>query len=57
MERNQGNQKINCSVTSCRYNDMKAQECELQAIVVKPCVDCDSGKPEDESMCGSYRVK
>lgn len=57
MERNQGNQKINCAVTSCRYNDIREQECELQAIVVKPCEDCHNGKPEDESMCGSYRIK
>lgn len=57
MEKNQWNQKINCAVTSCRYNDNAAQWCELQSIVVKPCHDCGNGKPEDESMCGSYIVK
>ena len=57
MDKNQGNQKINCAVTSCRYNDKYGQECELQSIVVKPCHDCSNGNAEDESMCGSYRVK
>ena len=57
MDEKQGNQKINCAVSSCRYNDMREQECELQAIVVKPCYDCSNGKAEDESMCGSYRMK
>lgn len=57
MDKKQGNQKINCAVSSCRYNDVREQECELEAIVVKPCHECCNGKAEDESMCGSYQVK
>ena len=47
-------QKINCTVDSCTYNDTENQECELDQIIVEPCMDCHNGDPEDESMCGSY---
>ena len=57
MDKNIGNQKINCAVTSCRYNNIHGQECELNSIVVKPCYDCNNGNPEDESMCGNYQMK
>lgn len=57
MEDKTGNQKIHCDVESCRYHDMAGQICGLNAIVVKPCLDCCNGKPEDESMCGNYEVK
>ena len=57
MNPNKGSQKINCAVTSCRYNDMHEQECELNAIVVKPCQECSNGNPEDESMCGNYQSR
>ena len=57
MDTNNGNQKINCAVTSCKYNDTKEQTCELQAIVVKPCEQCNTGNAEDESMCGNYQYK
>ena len=30
------NQKINCTVESCKYNNKKCQECELGQIVVTP---------------------
>ena len=56
MQKN-NNQTINCTVTSCRYNDKARQACELQAIVVEPCKDVSNGTPEGESMCGNYRVK
>lgn len=49
------NQKINCTVNSCAYNDQKNCICELNAITVKACPNCHNGNPEDESMCGSYR--
>ncbi len=51
------NQKINCSVYSCAFNDMKKQLCELEEIKVAPCPGCSNGKAEDESMCGSYEQK
>ena len=51
------NQKINCSVTSCRYNDCGNKICELRQIEVKACPGCSDGTPEDESMCGNYISK
>ena len=48
------NQKINCTVTSCKYNDEAKQECELEQIIVTPIVGCNT-KQSDESMCSSYR--
>lgn len=51
------NQKIKCSVTTCKYNDYKEKMCELNQIEVKACPGCTNGKPEDESMCGNYKSK
>lgn len=48
-------QLINCTVCSCEYNNEKTQKCELEDIIVRPCNNCNTGKAEDESMCGSYR--
>lgn len=48
------NQKINCTVESCRYNNCDAQECVLKQITVTPMNNCNTKKP-DESMCSSYR--
>ena len=48
------NQKINCTVASCKYNDTDRQECELEQIIVTPIVGCDTKQP-DESMCSSYK--
>lgn len=47
-------QKINCTVTSCKYNENKDQECTLEQIIVTPIENCDTKQP-DESMCSSYR--
>jgi hypothetical protein len=47
------NQKINCTVTSCKYNKNQEQECSLEQIIVTPMQDCQS-KQADESMCSSY---
>lgn len=47
------NQKINCTVESCRYNDCDSEECTLKQIKVEPMKDCHTCTP-DESMCGSY---
>ena len=54
MEDKTGNQRIHCNVESCRYHNTHEQMCDLQAIIVKPCMECCNGKAEDESMCGSY---
>ncbi len=50
------NSAIGCRVTSCRHN-AEGCNCELDHIEVAPCCDCSSGRPEDESMCASYRCK
>ena len=42
------NQKINCTVQSCKYNDVISNICELNQIVVKACPGCSNGKPEEE---------
>lgn len=48
------NQKINCTVTSCKYNDKQCQECKLEQIIVTPIIGCETKEP-DESMCSSYK--
>lgn len=47
------NQKINCSVTSCKYNNELKGQCILQAIQVSPTPN-NTSKKADESMCSSY---
>ena len=48
-------QKINCTVESCEYNDTQTNKCELDQITVEPCSDYETGEPEDETLCGSYK--
>ena len=48
------NQKINCTVESCKYNDKGYQKCTLEQIIVTPIIGCDT-KQSDESMCSSYK--
>ncbi|MBE5806374.1 MAG: DUF1540 domain-containing protein [Clostridiales bacterium] len=47
------NQKINCSVETCKYNNIDKEECILKQIMVTPMKDCNT-KQADESMCSSY---
>ncbi len=47
------NQKINCTVNSCKYNNCHKQECDLESIVVTPVTGVNTEEP-DESMCSSY---
>lgn len=49
------NQRINCTVGSCKYNETSEQECKLEQIIVTPKSNCSSEK-SDESMCSSYEV-
>ena len=46
-------QKINCTVSSCKYNNNDEKSCELEQIIVTPVSNCNT-KNKDESMCGSY---
>ncbi len=47
------NQKINCTVSSCKYNNQEKAKCTLEAIHVAPIDDFDT-EAADESMCASY---
>ena len=49
------NQTIHCTVSSCRHHGGQ-NNCQLDAIDVRPNCNCHSGKC-DESMCGSYDKK
>ena len=51
-----GNQKIHCTVETCKYNNEKNNICTLQAIQVTPKQSCSTKKP-DESMCSSYEFE
>lgn len=48
-----GNQKIKCTVGSCKYNNVENSMCNLDKIEVKPINNCNT-KKTDESMCASY---
>ena len=50
------NQKINCTVESCVYQDPEKRRCTLQSINVMPTTDNTTGET-DESMCGSYEYE
>ena len=50
------NQKINCTVSSCRYNNCDKQLCNLEAIMVTPLQGVNTAKP-DESQCSSYECE
>lgn len=50
-------QRINCTVESCKFNNCNQNVCELKQIEVQACPGCSNGTPEDESMCGSYSCK
>ena len=52
----EANQKINCTVTSCKYNNGQKEKCMLEAIQVAPQENVDTQNP-DESMCASYEGK
>ncbi len=47
------NQKIQCSVESCVYQDSTNKRCTLHSIQVLPRQNTNTRKA-DESMCGSY---
>ncbi|MGN1297548.1 MAG: DUF1540 domain-containing protein [Clostridia bacterium] len=48
------NQRINCTVSSCKYNNNEKEKCMLEAIQVEAIQGCDTKEP-DESMCASYK--
>lgn len=50
------NQKINCTVSSCKYNNQAREKCTLEAIHVTPIENINTKTP-DESMCASYKFE
>ena len=50
------NQKINCTVGSCQYNDCQSNMCTLKQIIVTPTANNHSSDP-DESLCSSYKYE
>lgn len=50
----EANQKINCTVASCKYNNQEKAKCTLQAIHVEPIKNMNT-ELADESMCASYK--
>jgi hypothetical protein len=48
-----GNQKICCTVKSCKYNNNNEGLCTLNEIIVTPKPNCNT-KNSDESKCSSY---
>ena len=51
---NKENQTINCTVTSCKYNNNQRKLCNLEHIIVTPVQGMETNEP-DESMCSSYK--
>lgn len=54
MEKN--NQKISCTVGSCKYNDELDGCCTLNEIIVTPTKNCNT-KKTNESKCSSYQYE
>ena len=52
----EGNQKISCTVGSCKYNDKAEGLCTLNEIIVTPTEGCKTKQP-DESKCSSYKYE
>ena len=50
----EGKQNINCTVSSCKYNNREKEKCNLQSIQVEP-IEAKDTKEPDESMCASYK--
>lgn len=50
----EANQKINCTVKSCKYNNQQKEKCTLEAIHVAPIKNMNT-EAADKSMCASYK--
>lgn len=50
----ENNQKIKCTVCSCKYNGIEDCNCQLEQITVKPYPNEDS-KSVDETICSNYK--
>lgn len=52
----ENNQKINCTVASCKYNNREKEKCTLEAIYIAP-IDNMKIRTADDSMCASYQLE
>ena len=52
-------QKINCNVSSCEYNNCKSSECTLNEIKVSCDYDCNKNNvtEKSETICSSFQIK
>lgn len=50
------NQKISCTVGTCKYNNTSVGLCTLNEIIVTPTKNCNT-KQSNESKCSSYQYK
>jgi hypothetical protein len=57
MASKQPNSDIRCNVKSCSFNCSDQDFCSLHSIHVDACSQGSTGKPQDESACGSYQKK
>ena len=48
------NQKINCDVTSCKYNDADEELCTLEEIKVSN--QKDNSEEKEDTICDSYEL-
>ena len=48
------NQKIKCTVCSCKYNGIEDCQCQLEQITVRPYPD-DQSRNHDETICSNYK--
>lgn len=50
----ENNQKIKCTVCSCKYNGIEDCICNLNEITVAPFPDTTS-RSKDETICSNYK--
>jgi hypothetical protein len=55
MSHKHPNADIRCNVSSCAYHCQNEDFCSLRSIQVEARRNHAGGRPEDESMCGSYQ--
>ena len=51
------NQKINCNVSTCTFNDCNNSECSLNEIKVSCDYNNDKVKEKSDTICSSFKTK
>jgi len=57
MSRKEANTDIRCNVESCAFHCGEQNYCSLRSINVVAPAGGNTGMPQDESMCGSYKMQ